>query len=306
MIVPTATPTAREGSRALPTDAPRPGGPGASAEPGTTGLVLANLELVTHAVRELSGRIPAHVSREDLTAAAALALVQSARAFDPARGVPFAAFATRRMRGALLDELRALDWATRSVRRRDREVVETRHRLYARLGRVPTDTELAAAAGLSARELSAHAADVARACVGSLDAVPGDLLDGLVGRRPVEPDTVLLHREQLAYVRDAVAALPARLATVVRGSFFEDRTTASIAAELGVTESRVSQMRTEALGLIRDALDAVTETDPDAAAAAAPGVARRRRSHYVDRVRSARAFGDRLALVPETELGVSA
>lgn len=277
---------------------------------GTAPLVLANLPLVAHAVRAACARVPAHVSRDDLTSAGMLALVQAARAFDPARGVPFAPFAARRIAGALLDELRGMDWATRSVRRRDREVDGVRNRLAAVLGQSPSIDQVATASGLSRAELAAHAGDVARASVTSLHALSGDAVDGLPGQRPVEPDAVLLHRERMAYLTDAIQALPDRLRVVVQGWFFQDRPMALIAAQFGVTESRVSQMRAEALVLMRHALDVIllpADADADADAEVVPrGVCQRRRAEYVDRVCAVRTVAERLAYVGDTELGLSA
>src|SRR3954470_5431387 len=85
-------------------------------------LVRAHLPLVGHLVREMLGRLPAHVSREDLVSAGMAALAGAAKSFDPSRGIPFGSFSTTRIRGALLDELRGLDWASRSVRARARRV----------------------------------------------------------------------------------------------------------------------------------------------------------------------------------------
>ncbi|HZC70506.1 MAG TPA: sigma factor, partial [Jatrophihabitans sp.] len=91
-------------------------------QPNRDELVTEHLPLVGHLVRELMHRLPAHVNRDDLVSAGSVALVLSARSFDPARGVPFARFAAIRIRGALTDELRTMDWASRAVRSRAREV----------------------------------------------------------------------------------------------------------------------------------------------------------------------------------------
>ncbi len=294
-------------------------------------MVLENLPLVAHAVRATALRVPAHVSRDDLTSAGMLALVQAARGLhEPSRGVPFAPFAARRIAGALLDELRGMDWASRSVRRRAREVDGVRNRLAVVLGQTPSTEQVAAASGLSPAELAAHAGDVARASVSCLHALSGEAVDELPGRRPVEPDAVLLHREQLAYLADAVRVLPQRLRVVVDGWFFHDRPMASIATELGVTESRVSQMRAEALVLLRAALDVVLYSDDSgdsvdtadsavarksvqstgSAAQEVPrpvrGVGRRRRADYVARVCAVRTVAQRLDYVGDTELSLSA
>ena len=87
-------------------------------------LITANIALVGHLVRETMGRVPSHVSRDDLTSAGLTALVQAGRSYDPERGVPFNRYATMRIPGAILDELRRTDWASRSVRRRAGSVAD--------------------------------------------------------------------------------------------------------------------------------------------------------------------------------------
>lgn len=280
------------------------GDPVPDIDPDT--LVRDNMPLVGHTVREALSRLPAHVSRDDLVSAGMLALVQASRSFEPARGVPFVCFASRRIRGAILDELRHLDWASRSVRRRERDLDEARNRLSALLGRTPSAHEVAAATGLSTHQLADHTSDLARAALTSLHAVPGDTLDGLAGSRTVEPDVVLLHRERMAYLRDAVATLPDRLRLVVQGYFFDDQPMAALAAELGVTESRISQLRAEALILLRHALDTVLETAAPTPARPAAGIVHRRRADYVARLSGLRTVAERLAYVPDTELGLPA
>ena len=97
--------------------------------PSSDELIESHMALVGHVVRETMVRIPAHVNRDDLTSAGLTALVQAAQGFDAERGVPFARYAATRIRGAILDELRSIDWASRSVRRRARDLDETRNRL---------------------------------------------------------------------------------------------------------------------------------------------------------------------------------
>lgn len=227
--------------------------------PTPDSLVRGSMALVGHEVRDAMGRVPAHVSRDDLVSAGMFALAQAARAWDVARGVPFAGFARHRVRGAILDELRQMDWASRSVRRRARKLDDVRARLTAAAGRVPGAAEVAVAAGLTPTELARHGEDVARASVTSLHDVADDSFGGGAGSRPVQPEAVLVHREQMAYLRDAVTTLPDRLRCVVEGYFFHDRPMAELAAELSVTESRISQMRAEAIVLMRHALDAVLD-----------------------------------------------
>ena len=113
-------------------------------------------------------KVPAHVNRDDLTSAGMMALVVSAQGFDGSRGVPFARFAAIRIRGALMDELRGMDWAARSVRGRAREADSVSAQLSAALGRTPSRVELAAAMGVSVVELDSLRADLNRASVLSL------------------------------------------------------------------------------------------------------------------------------------------
>jgi RNA polymerase sigma factor for flagellar operon FliA len=223
-------------------------------------LVAAHLSLVGHLVRELISRLPAHVSRDDLVSAGMLALVLSARSYDPARGVPFSRFAAIRIRGALTDELRGMDWASRGVRSKARELDTVRNALAAQLSRVPSRDEVAAAMGVPAADLDAVDADVHRASVMSLQSLTPEQGDELVPTVDDGPEGLLVRREQIGMLRDAVAELPERLRTVVEQYFFAQRKMADIAADLGVTESRVSQLRSEALGMLRAGMRACDDT----------------------------------------------
>src|SRR5690242_10103532 len=133
--------------------------------------VRDNIALVGHLVRERLATLPPHVRREDLMSAGLLALTVSAQHFDPDRGASFHSYASRRIRGALLDELRSIDWAPRSVRRAARETHAVHEQLAAALGRAPTKAEHAAALGISVAELDAVQDDTARATAMSLEAL---------------------------------------------------------------------------------------------------------------------------------------
>jgi RNA polymerase sigma factor for flagellar operon FliA len=244
-------------------------------------LVRSHLPLVGHLVREMLGRLPAHVSREDLVSAGMAALAAAAKAYDPERGTPFGSFATARIRGGLLDELRGLDWASRSVRSRARRVDTAHQHLTATLGRTPTTTELAETLGVGTDEIQSIDDDVQRAVVLSLQGFAAGTAEDMVPERTAGPEQLILHREKIGYLHHAIDALPERLRLVVSAYFFDERPMTEIATELGVTESRVSQLRAEALTLLRDGLNAHLEPDlvdnPDR-----PGgcVARRREAYY--------------------------
>jgi RNA polymerase sigma factor for flagellar operon FliA len=243
-------------------------------------LITSHMPLVGHIVRETMGRVPSHVSRDDLTSAGFTALVQAARAYDAERGVPFERYAATRIRGAVLDELRSVDWASRSVRRRARDLSETRSALANALGRTPTNAEVARAAGISEDDVVANDDDVARAQVLSLHAPAAASIDDLLPARAPSPEEVVEHEERLAYLREAVEELPERLQKVVREYFFEERPMADIAADLDVTDSRISQMRAEAMVLLRDALNHALEPSLVKQPGKAGGVAQRRREAY--------------------------
>ena len=237
------------------------------AQRGVAELVEQNLPLVGHLVREMLARVPAHVSRDELTSAGMMALVVSAQGYDPSRGVPFARFAAIRIRGALLDELRGMDWAARSVRTRAREVETVRAHLSAALGRTARNEDIAAAMGITIAELDGLQSDTARASVLSLHGFAPESGAEVLAEPSVGPEGLLLQREQLGYLHDAISELPERLRFVVTSYFFDQRQMSDIAAELGVTESRVSQLRAEALELLRDGMNAqlnpsVTEPSP--------------------------------------------
>ena len=114
-------------------------------------LVRAHLHLAGRAGGEPPRRLPSHVNRDDLSWAAVLGLAQAARSWDPGRGASFERHAATRIRGALLDELRDSDWASRSVRSRARRLQQAGEELTGRLGRTPTQAELAAGLGTDAQ-----------------------------------------------------------------------------------------------------------------------------------------------------------
>lgn len=222
-------------------------------------LIEAHLPLVRHVVFQVATRYPRHVDREELATAGTLGLVEAARRWDPERGVPFDRFATQRIRGAILDSVRSSDWAPRSVRAAARAIADANQQLGQALGRPPTDTETADAMEVTPEALGRLQARIVRSVLLTLDrqvGVDGEshvLGDTLVDRAPL-PDDAVVQSDLLERLRSAVAALPPRHARVVAGYFLEERTSAELAIELGVTESRVSQLRSDAVARLRGEL----------------------------------------------------
>jgi len=265
-------------------------------------LIREHVPLVGHLVRETLNRVPAHVCRDDLTSAGLLALVTAAKAYDAAHGVPFTRFVAIRIKGALVDALRGLDWATRSVRQRARQVERARVELTGALGRTPTAVELAGALGVAVHDVDAVEEDVRRAVVLSLQGFATGTAEEMISDGTAGPEDLLLHRERVGYLYDAIEALPERLRLVVTRYFLEERPMAEVAAELGVTESRVSQLRSEALALLKDGMNAQLNPDALAAPDRPEGCVARRRAAYFAEVAAQGDLKSRLAMT--TTLGL--
>lgn len=259
-----------------------------AAAPAADDLVVAHMPIVGYHVSEVLARVPATVSREDLVSAGHLALVLAARAYDPETGVPFARYAALRIRGALIDELRSMDWASRGARHRARELSAASDRLTATLGRTPSREELASALGTDLAAVDQARQDAERRVL-SIDATVHPVAELVRDEAPGPEDSVLTG-ERLRYLRAAVETLPDRLRTVIEGLFLQDRSVAELADELGVTQSRISQLRTEGLALMRDGLNASLDPDLVPAAERPDGVAERRRRTYFAAVASRAAM----------------
>lgn len=254
------------------------------SDDSTDALVTEHLAVVSYQVKALMSRLPAHVHRDDLVSAGHLALVRAAKSYDESTGVPFARWAALRIRGALVDELRSMDWATRQARQRANRVAQVANELASTLGRSPTQQDLAEATGMTVDEVS-HARSVADVRILSMDAGPDDTaLAESVPDTSLGPEALLLADERTRYLHAAVQSLPDKMRQVVQGVFFEERPVVEIAAELGITQSRVSQLRTEAMALLRDGLNASLDPDLVAVPDRPEGVVERRRQAYYARV----------------------
>lgn len=267
-------------------------------------LIEEHLPLVRHIVFQVAVHFPRHVDRDELARAGALGLVEAARRYDESRGVPFDRFAAQRIRGAILDAVRAADWAPRSVRTLARRLESVEQRLATELGRVPVAAEMAAALGMTKKELDRLQDRLFRSVVLALEHEVSDeteedltLVDVLCDQSAVQPLEELESRELHAYLRDAVELLPERQRLVVVGYFLEGRSSQELARFLGVTESRVSQLRSEALAMLREGIEAQYTTSSEPAQPATGRVARRKAS-YAAAIADASAWRSRLGEQP--------
>jgi len=242
-------------------------------------LALSYVPLVRLQARQMAGRVPPSVKAEDLEGYGMVGLLEAIDRFDPDRGIPFEAFARLRIRGAMYDYLRTLDLLPRVARKTVHRVQAEASALARRLGRAPTDSELTQATGLEAARVDRARVDAhAGAPVslegefGEIDRLPATLARDAGG-------DVLAHIEQDALDAElwrATAALPVRHKVVVGLYYCEGLTLAEIGRILGVTESRASQLRSDALEMLRThlALRSWLDTGPLSGRPAGP----RRRS----------------------------
>jgi len=267
----------------------------------TAQLIEDNLPLVTTITAQMCLRYPKFCDRDELVHAGALGLVEAAHRYDPTRGNEFKTYAGYRIRGAILDALRADDWTSRGVRANARTVVNAKDQFVAEHHRTPTPAEVAEATGMTAQELAEVERRVHESLVLHLDAfapVDGEdeswsIGDMLVDDGAADPAAELERRELHGYLRDAVRLLPERHRLVVIGSFFENRTSDELARLLGVTDSRVSQMRAEAFAMMRDGIDAQYNDDEPSPREPVGRVARRKAT-YAAAIASHRDWRDRI------------
>jgi len=218
-------------------------------------LILTYAPLVKYVAGRLGSGLPAHVDDEDLASYGLLGLIGAIERFDPMREIKFETYALGRIKGAIIDELRSLDWVPRSVRSRARQIERTIGELEAKLGRAPTDEEIAGKLGVSEEELDDDLFQISRTSIAALDelwtvSAGGDqvsLIDTIEDASGPSPTTALDETELREAMADAIAGLPEREKIVITLYYYEELTLREIGEVLGVTESRVSQLHTKAV-----------------------------------------------------------
>lgn len=213
-------------------------------------IVLEYLPLVKAIAVRVRQSLPVHVDLDDLIHAGIIGLLDAAAKYDSERQIAFASYAKHRIKGAILDSLRQLDWASRDMRRRQKKVESVKEELTARLGRFPTDYELAEAIGVDVTRWRRMAAEMRNAgpvsprqTMEDGDAATPDYPANANSR----PDRICIERQRAEMLERAMNVLPERYRCVVALYYTKDMSMREIGQVLGVNESRISQMHKSAL-----------------------------------------------------------
>jgi RNA polymerase sigma factor for flagellar operon FliA len=226
--------------------------------PVTEEQVVPYLPLVKHVAARLAMGLPAHIDVDDLYSYGIFGLLDALRKFDPARGVKFETYAFTRIKGAILDGLRAMDWVPAGMRQRARQVEEAFGRIEAREGRTATDAEVAEELGLDRADFARLMGDIERASLLSLDELWGEeggeeyaLRDLVRDDSAPDPTQRAEWKDRERILAEAVEALPERDRTVLTLFYYDGLAPKEIAAVLGVSVSRISQLHSRAVLRLR-------------------------------------------------------
>jgi RNA polymerase sigma factor for flagellar operon FliA len=222
-------------------------------------LLLEHLPTVRFVARRIHERLPQHVDIEDLVSAGIVGLIDAFSKFDHGKQVQFKSYAQFRIRGAILDSLRTLDWSPRELRRKGRAIEETVRSLTQQLGRSPNENEIAAGMDLSLNDYQQLLGELKGLEIGSLNLERNedggdDELSYLPGTEKDEPLFQCLKGELRQRLIDAIETLPEKERMVLTLYYYEELTMKEIGLTLGVVESRVSQIHTAAVVKLRAAM----------------------------------------------------
>lgn len=218
-------------------------------------LVVHYASLVKFVAGRLAAGLPKSVDTGDLVSAGVFGLMNAIDKFDPANGAKFETYAIPRIRGAILDGLRALDWVPRSVRSRSRSVQDAIAQLEHQLGRTPTDEEIAGELKITVEELEKWLSDIAAGSVGPLDHVAMDNTAAEANAQ-IQPGRAMEEGELRDAMRAEISKLPEREQAILILYYEDGLTLSEIGDALGVTESRISQIHTKAVLQLRSRLAA--------------------------------------------------
>lgn len=228
-------------------------------------LLQTHLPLVKRVIERMKASLPAHVDTDDLGSVGVIGLVQAARSYRADQGSSFSTYATLRIRGAVLDELRRMDWMPRRARAKARELKETVNCLEQRLGRSATESEIAAAMSLTADQYAELLDEVRPISCVELDGLASEegdettLHEFIADQKQETAPAQMEHRELLALMAARIAGMPEMQRKVLALYYHEEMRLAEIAQIFGVTESRICQIHTQAIVGLRTYLKSAQE-----------------------------------------------
>lgn len=228
-------------------------------------VILRHAELVRRIAHHLAARLPASVDIEDLVQAGMIGLIDAVRHYDSSQGAAFETYASIRIRGAMIDEIRRGDWVPRSVHRRVREAAEATRRIEQNTGRAATASEVARAMEMPLDDYYRLLEGAARGHLLSLDAHIEDEGEPRIPDTGLDPERMLAREQFQAALASAIDGLPEREKLVLSLYYEQELNLREIGAVIGVTESRVCQIHGQAMvrlrARLRDARDAEDEND---------------------------------------------
>ncbi|NRA04213.1 MAG: FliA/WhiG family RNA polymerase sigma factor [Myxococcales bacterium] len=230
-------------------------------------IVIEHGSLIRYIVNRIAVRLPSHIDLDDLHSTGVIGLMDAIDKYDPTKNCRFKTYAEFRIKGAILDQLRALDWVPRSVRQKSRRLDTATNEVEQRLGRAATEDEVADSLGLDLDELHLMINQVRGISIVNLD----ELRSAGEGNGPIyadvfedvkaeNPYTTLKSRELCAAIGGCIAELPEKERLVMSLYYYEDLNMKEIGQVLSITESRVCQIHTKAVGRLRSKLAEVLET----------------------------------------------
>ena len=224
-------------------------------------LILSELSQVYYLARRIHERLPQHVPFEDLVHAGVLGLIEAVRKYNPKKNASLKSFASFRIRGAILDSLRALDWGSRPLRKKGRNVAESIAKLANKLGRQPTEEEVAADLDLEVSELHnllrrLDGLHIVGQMAGSRfdDSEAQDIIESAPANENENPFEICLRSERSDFLAQAIKTLSEKEQMIISLYYREELTMREVAAVMDLAESRVSQIHSLAITKLRSAI----------------------------------------------------
>ena len=228
-------------------------------------VIIRYSPMIKYVANRIAMRLPPHIEVDDLISVGVLGLMDAISKYDSSRGAKFKTYAEFRVRGAILDELRAMDWVPRSIRQKASSVDKVVQSLQVKLSRSPEDEEVAKEMGISLEQFHTTLNETKSIPVFSLDDLgiakdsgeQQSLLDCLAGKADADPQTQIRLTELKEIIAKAIDTLPEKERLMVSLYYYEELTMKEIGAVLEITESRVSQIHSKAVYRLRTKLKAI-------------------------------------------------